>query len=89
MEENLSIRIDSPTIAQAGDGDGAGMGGGHVDKALVESIWKALDGRVDREQIRQASLEAEAGYQNATVKTFIPIFIRREVLERLSGNIGR
>jgi hypothetical protein len=84
MEESLSIRIDSPTIAQAGVGDGADMGSGHVDKALVESIWKALDGRVDRRHIRQAILEAEAGYQNATVQTFIPIFIRRKVLEMLS-----
>jgi len=89
MEENLSITTNSSTIAQAGDGDSAGIRSGYVDKALTESIWKALDGRVGREQIRQAILEAEAGYQNATVKAFIPIFIRREVLERLSTNIGR
>jgi hypothetical protein len=62
---------------------------GMVDNALIESIWKALDSRVDREQITQAILEAEAGYKNARVKTFIPIFIRRDVLERLSGNIER
>jgi len=83
MEENLSNTINSSIIAKAGDGDGAVIGSGYVDKALIESIWKALGGRVDREQIRQASLEAEAGYQNATVKAFIPIFIHREVLERL------
>jgi hypothetical protein len=83
MEESLSIRIDSPTIARAGDADSAGLGSGYADKALIESIWKALDGRVDREQITQAILEAAARYQNARVKTFIPIFIRRDVLQRL------
>ena len=69
--------------------DSAGIGSGFVDNALIESIWKTLDGRLDREQIRQAILEAEAGYQNAHVKTFIPIFIRRDVLKRLSENIER
>ena len=78
-----SVTINSSTIAMAGDADSAGLGSGYADKALIESIWKALDGRVDREQIRQAILEAAAGYQNASVKTFIPIFIRRDVLQRL------
>ena len=83
MEENLSIRINSSTIARGADDDSASIGSGYADKALIESIWKALDGRVDREHIRQAILEAAAGYQNATVKAFIPIFIRRDVLQRL------
>ncbi|KPK06585.1 MAG: hypothetical protein AMJ56_14395 [Anaerolineae bacterium SG8_19] len=83
-----SITINSSTIAKTAD-DSAGIGNGFVDNALIESIWKALDSRVDREQITQAILEAEAGYKNARVKTFIPIFIRRDVLERLSGNIER
>ena len=54
-----------------------------ADDTLVELIWKELNGRVDREQIRQAILKVKATYQDATVKTFVPIFIRREVLEML------
>ena len=84
-----SVTINSSTIARAADDESASIGSGYVDNALIESIWKALDGRVDREHIRQAILEVEAGYQNASVKAFIPIFVRREVLERLSGNIER
>jgi hypothetical protein len=78
-----SVTINSSTIARGADADSVDLGSGYADKALIESIWKALDGRVDRGHIRQAILEAAAGYQNATVKTFIPIFIRRDVLQRL------
>ena len=84
-----SVSVNSSTIARAADDESASVGSGYADNALIESVWKVLDGRVDREQIRRAILEAEAGYQNATVKAFIPIFVRREVLERLSGNIER
>ena len=84
-----SVSVNSSTIARVGDDESASVGSGFVDNALIESVWKVLDGRVDREHIRQAILEVEAGYQNASVKAFIPIFVRREVLERLSGNIER
>ena len=62
-----SVTINSSTMAKTSD-DSAGIGNGFVDNALIESIWKALDGRVDRDQITQAILEVEAGYQNARVK---------------------
>jgi polyribonucleotide nucleotidyltransferase len=55
----------------------------NVDNALIESIWEDLDGHVDREYIRRAVLEARARYQHATIKTFIPIFTRRYVLNKL------
>jgi hypothetical protein len=55
----------------------------NIDNALIESIWKELNGRADREIISRTVLEARASYQHATIKTFIPILIRRDVLDRL------
>ena len=54
-----------------------------VDDELINSIWQDLDGRVSHEQIRQTAIEVAARFANARVMTFIPIFIRRQTLERL------
>ena len=83
MEEGLSIAIKSPIETRIEVDARASSTSGNIDNALIESIWKELNGRVDREYIRRAVLEAKARYQHATIKTFIPIFIRRYVLDRL------
>ena len=54
-----------------------------VDDELIKSIWQDLDGRVSHEQIMQTANEVAARYADARVMTFIPIFIRRQTLERL------
>jgi len=53
-----------------------------ADDELFESILKELNGRVDQEQVRQTILEVRQKYKNALIDTYIPIFIRREVLEK-------
>ncbi len=77
MEEALSIET------KTGDVERVSIASETIDHALIESICKELNGRVDREYIRLAVLEAKARYQHATIKAFIPIFIRRYVLKRL------
>lgn len=56
-----------------------------VDDSLVEKLWHELDGQVSRQQIAGAVTDTAAGFEKATVTTFVPIFIHREALERLKG----
>jgi len=54
-----------------------------VDDALIETIWHELDRQLPRERIACVVAEVALRFQNASVKTFLPIFIHRRALERL------
>ena len=54
-----------------------------VDDVLIEEIWHDLDRQITRERIRQVATEEAAGFRNATVTTFVPIFVRRWTRDRL------
>ncbi len=84
MAENLSITLQSSSIFEVQDGNDTSSAIDPGDEnALIESISLELGGRVDREQIWRVVQEVKAKYLDATVDTFIPIFVRREVIERL------
>ncbi len=55
----------------------------YVDETVIETIWSDLEGRVDREQVRQVALEVAQDFADATVTSFVPLFIRRRTYERL------
>jgi hypothetical protein len=55
-----------------------------VDDALVEEIWRELHGTVPRAQIHQLVMEARAEFAQATITLYVPIFVRRQVRERLA-----
>ena len=55
-----------------------------VDDALVDTIWQDLDGLVSRERIREIACEVAATYQDASVTTLMPIFVRRRTKEILA-----
>jgi hypothetical protein len=55
----------------------------YVDDALVEMLWKDLDGQVSRQQITRAVSQIASRFDKATVTAFVPIFIRRQALEHL------
>ena len=55
----------------------------YVDDALVETLWQDLGGQVSRQQIVRAVTQIAARFEKATVTAFVPIFIRRQVLEHL------
>jgi len=58
-------------------------------EAFVEPIWIDLGGMVSRSAIRQVLTEIIPRYENARVQTFVPIFVRKEVVQRLrSGQAG-
>lgn len=58
----------------------------YVDDLLVERIWRRLDKQVTREHIRHVALEVAAEFRGARITTFVPIFIRRLTLDRLSNS---
>ena len=56
----------------------------YVDDQLVDEIWEDLGGCVERAQVYEVAREVESEFEDATVKMFIPIFIRRFTRERLT-----
>ena len=59
-----------------------------VDEALIETIWHELDRQLPRERVGCVVAEVALGFQNASVKTFLPIFIHRQALERLRQELN-
>ena len=84
MKEDELIKVDVSNISGASLDDNGSIISEPVIEAMIESIWRELNGRVERDHIRQMVMEVKANYQHAIVKAFIPIFIRRDVLEKLS-----
>ena len=56
---------------------------GYDQNALIESLVEEMGDIAGRDKIEQAVGVAGKKYRNATVKNFLPILIRREVLKRL------
>lgn len=56
-----------------------------VDDALVEEIWQDMQGTATREHIRQLVLEASREFAEATITTYIAIFVRRQVRAKLAS----
>jgi hypothetical protein len=52
---------------------------------LIEETWRELKGEVPRSRIREVVTELANRYENAKVKAFIPILIRRQVIELLDA----
>ena len=52
-------------------------------EGTVEQIWKDMDGMFARATIEQVVSEVALRFEAARIKTFIPIFVHRETVERL------
>jgi hypothetical protein len=61
----------------------------YLNEALIEKIWQELNGQVPRQRIRQVAAEVAAKFEQATVTTFVPIFIHRYTCERLKRELAR
>jgi hypothetical protein len=59
-----------------------------VDEELVEQIWQEVQGKVSRTQIHQMVMEATSEFANATITTYVPIFVRRQVREWLAAMLS-
>ena len=63
-------------------------GNPHWDiETITEKTWRDLGGVTPRAEIRKALIEIAPLYENARVKSFVPIFRRRDVLQRLQGGM--
>ena len=50
---------------------------------MVEQVWGDLGGTIPRLAIRQTVTRLFAQYDDAPVKLFVPLFVRREAKEML------
>lgn len=57
-------------------------------EALVDQIWNDLDGMVSQLAIRQVLAEIIPKYESAHVQTYVPIFVRKEAVERLRSGLA-
>jgi len=55
----------------------------YMDESIVEKVWGDLDEQLPREQVAHVVTEISLEYKDATVKSFLPILIHREAMERL------
>ena len=56
-------------------------------EAIIEQIWGDLGGVTSHSDIRKALMEVAPKYEDARIKTYVPILLRREVLRRLQGGL--
>ena len=56
-------------------------------EAIIEQIWDDLGGSASRSDIRTALMEVAPAYEGVRVKTYVPIFLRRDVTRRLLGRL--
>lgn len=57
-------------------------------EAIVEQIWADLGGATTRADIREVLLEVAPSYENARVKTYVPILLRKEAFRRLRDGLA-
>ena len=59
------------------------------DNALVERVWRELEGQVARDRVSRVIAEVGIAYQDAQVQVFVPILIHRQALERLKAYLKK
>ena len=50
----------------------------------IDRLWHDLQGKVNRQAIREVLADVLPQYQDARILTYVPIFVRRDALEILS-----
>ena len=60
-----------------------------IDDVFVEAIWHELDCQLPRQRVRWVVAGIALGFQDATVKTFLPILVRRQALVQLRKEINQ
>ncbi len=60
-----------------------------IDDRFVEAIWHELDGQLPRARVHSVVSEIALRFQDATVKTFLPILVHRRAIQRLREEINK
>ena len=58
-------------------------------ESIVEQVWNDLQGVVDRPAIRYEIGEVIPAFAGARIRTYVPIFVRRNTVRRLRARIAR
>ena len=56
---------------------------------FIEQIWRDLGGATSQSHIRRVLIEVAPAYDNVRVKTYVPILLRRDVLQRLQDDLEK
>ena len=59
-----------------------------IDNKLVDEIWHELDKQLPRVRVRCVVSEIALRFQDATVKTFLPILVHRCAVEQLRQELN-
>jgi hypothetical protein len=54
---------------------------------LIEQVWEELDGQIPEARIRRVATFVAARFDNATVTTYIPLFVRHLTREWLKAEM--
>jgi hypothetical protein len=52
-------------------------------EAIIEQIWHTFKGATSREEIREMIAEAASDYEDVRIRTYVPIFLYKDVMQRL------
>jgi hypothetical protein len=74
------VRVPAPSLPAVQASNGRPVM--DVDK-LVEEIWCELEGQVAKPLIYQVATEVAGAFEQAKVRAYVPILVRRYTLERL------
>ena len=58
-------------------------------ETIKEQVWDDLDRTVDQADIQLAIEQILPKYSNVRIKTFVPIFVRRDTVAYLSEKLSR
>lgn len=83
MESESVLLLEAGTGQNSEELNASVRENSELDETLVDSIWNELEGQVGREKIRSAIMRARGKYATARVNTFVPILVRRHVLDEL------
>ena len=61
----------------------------HDIEAIIEQIWHKFKGTTSREEIREMVAEAISKYEDVRIRTYVPIFLYRDVIQRLRNDPDR
>lgn len=54
---------------------------------IINKIWNDLEGEFSRSDIKNVLIEVAPRYNGATILTYIPIFLCRDVRRKLQGSV--
>ncbi len=58
-------------------------------EATTEQIWYEFNGEMSREGIREVVIEAASAYEDVRIGLYVPIFLYRDVIQRLRADLDR